>query len=330
MMGRGRFTLCALACAGLMVLGGCGSDDDDGGNGGGASTSGGGDQVTIGFVPKSFESAFWLASREGAEKAAAADPNVELLVDAAASEAAVEEQIAIVEDMLTKGVDALAIAPSAPDQLLPVLQQATADGVPVVLIDTDIPELAEKTAFVGTDNVTAGKVAAEFFKEQMPDGGKIGVVDGSAGITSLTDRIKGFTQGIEGSGMEIVQTVRAEGCTRDNGVKAVEDLLTANADLDGVFAACGEPAVGGLQAVKGAGLKPDDLLYVGFDATEDELTAIEAGDEDGSVAQFPAKMGEEAVKAVAAAARGEEVEKVIDTGSEVVTKENVAEFKDAG
>jgi simple sugar transport system substrate-binding protein len=314
-----------------MALGGCGSDDDDGAtNGGGASTGGGGDQLTIGFVPKSLENAFWLSAKKGAERAAAADPNIKLLVDAPASEAAVEDQIAVVEDMLAKGVDGLAIAPSGPDQLLPVLQQAVADGVPVVLVDTDIPELADKTSFVGTDNVTAGKVAAEFFKEQLPEGGKVGIVDGTAGVTSLMDRIKGFTEGIQGSGIEVVQTVRAEGCTRDNGVKAVEDLLTANADLDGVFVACGEPAVGGLEAVKSAGLKPDDLLYVGFDATKDELTAIQAGQEDGSVAQFPEKMGEEGVKAAAAAARGEEVEARIDTGSEVVTKENVAKFMAAG
>jgi simple sugar transport system substrate-binding protein len=322
-MRDGRRVVCALICAGAMLMTACGGDD----GGGGGNDDGGGDKkVKVGFVPKSFENTFWLATKTGAEKAAAGDPDIELTVDAAASEAAVEDQIAIVDNMLSKGIDALAIAPSAPDQLQPVLERAIADGVPVVVVDSDITGLADKTAFVGTDNQKAGHVGGTYVKEQLPEGGKVGVVDGTAGIQSLMDRISGFKEAIDGSGVEIVQTVRAEGCTRDHGVSAVEDLLTAHDDLDGIFSACGEPAVGGLQAVKGAGLQPDDLVYVGFDAVKDELTAIQAGDEDGSVAQFPERMGEESVKAAAAAARGESVEKVIDTGSEVVTKDNVAEF----
>jgi simple sugar transport system substrate-binding protein len=326
-MRDGRLVVCALACAGAMVITACGGDDGGGGGGGGGSDAGGSKKVKVGFVPKSFESAFWLATKTGAEKAGDGDSNIELTVDAAASESAVEDQIAIVDNMLSKGVDALAIAPSAPDQLQPVLERAIADGVKVVVIDSDIPNLKDKTAFVGTNNEKAGQTGGAFVKKQLPKGGKVGLVDGTAGIQSLIDRVKGFKQAIGGSGIEVVQTVRAEGCTRDHGVSAVEDLLTAHDDLDGIFTACGEPAVGGLQAVKGAGLKPDDLVYVGFDATKDELTAIEGGDEDGSVAQFPEKMGEEAVKAAAAAARGETVGQVIDTGSEVVTKDNVAQFK---
>jgi ABC-type sugar transport system substrate-binding protein len=325
-MRDGRLVVCALACAGAMVITACGGDDGGGGGGGGGD-AGASKKVKVGFVPKSFESAFWLATKTGAEKAAEGDPNIELTVDAAASESAVEDQIAIVDNMLSKGIDALAIAPSAPDQLQPVLQRAIADGVKVVVVDSDIPGLKDKTAFVGTNNEKAGQTGGMYVKKQLPDGGKVGLVDGTAGIQSLMDRVKGFKQAIDGADIEVVQTVRAEGCTRDHGVSAVEDLLTAHEDLDGIFTACGEPAVGGLQAVKGAGLKPNDLVYVGFDATKDELTAIEGGDEDGSVAQFPEKMGEESVKAAAAAARGETVEKVIDTGSEVVTKDNVAQFK---
>lgn len=347
-MTKQSYTVCAAMCAALMLIAGCGGGDGDTSaadsteaaeisdapdtaateSSAAPEDAAAADSVTIGFVPKSFESAFWLATQTGAEEAAEADPSIELIVDAASSEAAIEDQIAIVEDLLARGIDALAIAPSAPDQLLPVLEQAVSDGVPVIIVDSDIPAFEGKTAFIGTDNESAGATGAEFFKEEMPDGGRIGVVDGTAGIQALIDRINGFTTGIEGSGIEIVQTVRAEGCTRDNGVSAVEDLLTANQDLDGIFLACGEPAVGGIQAVKGAGLQPDDLVYVGFDATKDELTAIAAGDEDGSVAQFPETMGLEAVQAAAMAARGEDVEPVIDTGSEVVTEENVAEFQE--
>lgn len=328
---RSRWLMpCAGLCAVSMAMAGCGDDTSTEVSAGSGATSGAAStakKVKIGFVPKSSESAFWLATQAGAKEAAQKDPNIDLVVDAAASESAVEDQIAIVENMLTQGIDALAIAPSAPDQLLPVLQRAVQDGVPVTIVDSDITDLTDKTAFVGTNNKVAGMTGAAFMKKALPDGGKLGIVDGTAGIQALIDRIDGFKAGIQGANITVAQTVRAEGCTRDNGVTAVEDLLTANKDLDAIFLACGEPAVGGLRAVEGAGLKPDDLVYLGFDATKDEITAIDAGEEDGSVAQFPEKMGLESVQAAASAARGGSVQKVIDTGSEVVTKENVAKFK---
>jgi len=324
---RSSRALAVVAALGAcLALGACGEDEEGGGEGG-AGAGGGGEEIVVGFVPKSLESAFWLASREGAEAADQANENIRVLVEAGQSEAAVEQQISIVENLLTRGVEALAVAPTAPDQLLPVLQRATQDDVPVVVIDTDIPELEEKTAFVGTDNVEAGRIAAEWVSEEMGGEGTVGIITGSRGVTSVEDRVRGFREGLEGSQIEIVDELRAEGCTRDNGVSAMDDMLTANADVDAVFVTCGEPAVGATRAIASSDRDFDDILLVGFDATPDELTAIEQGREDATIAQFPDRMGRQGVEAAARAARGEEVPKTIDTGVEVVTRENVAEFR---
>jgi simple sugar transport system substrate-binding protein len=103
-------------------------------------------------------------------------------------------------------------------------------------------------------------------------------------------------------------------------------MLTAHPDLTAIYGACGPPIVGALQAVKAAGRKPGDITVIGFDASPDEVTAIKAGDQTGSVAQFPAKMGSLGIETAVAAAKGEQVPPSVDTGTEMVTKENVAEF----
>jgi simple sugar transport system substrate-binding protein len=102
--------------------------------------------------------------------------------------------------------------------------------------------------------------------------------------------------------------------------------LTAHPDVAVLYGACGPPIIGALQAIKAAGKAPGSILVVGFDAAPDELVAINAGDEAASVAQFPAKMGLLGIDTAVKAAKGEAVPANVDTGTEVVTKDNVAKF----
>jgi ribose transport system substrate-binding protein len=310
--------LSAAAAAVLaFALGACGDDD----GGGGAD---GGDQVKVGCVLKSLESPFWLAAQDGCEQAAEA-AGAELVFGAGETEADIAGEISKVEDAMAQGVQALVVAPSAPDQLQPVLERA-AEEVPVLLLDTDIPAMASKTSYVGTDNVKAGELGGQYILDNGGEG-KFGIVTGDPGITSVEDRIKGARQAWEGSAIELVQVVNARGCTRDAGVTVTEDLLTAHPDLAGIFYVCDQPMLGGVEAVKQAGMKPEDLFILGFDAEPEAVDLVEQGVIDGDVAQFPEKMGLLGVKNAIKAIDGEEVQKFIDSGAEVVTKENAAQFK---
>ena len=118
----------------------------------------------------------------------------------------------------------------------------------------------------------------------------------------------------------------ATDCDQTKGLNAAQDLLTAHPDVTAIYGACGPPIIGALQAIKAAGKKPGAILVVGFDAAPDELAAIKAGDEAGSVAQFPAKMGSLGIDTAVKAAKGETVPANVDTGTEMVTKDNVAQF----
>jgi ribose transport system substrate-binding protein len=309
----------AIVAALMLTLAACG-DDDDGGDGGG----GGGDSVKVGCVLKSLESPFWLAAQDGCEQAAEA-AGAELIFGAGETEADIAGEISKVEDALTQGAEALVVAPSAPDQLQPVLERAARD-VPVLLLDTDIPDMDSKTSYVGTDNVAAGELGGQYILDNGGKG-KFGIVTGDPGITSIEDRIKGAKQAWEGSAIELVQIVNARGCTRDAGVTVTEDLLTAHPDLDGIFFVCDQPMLGGVEAIKNAGKKPEDLFILGFDAEPEAVELVEQGVIDGDVAQFPSKMGELGIENAIKAINGEEVPKFIDSGAEVVTKENAAQFK---
>jgi simple sugar transport system substrate-binding protein len=114
-------------------------------------------------------------------------------------------------------------------------------------------------------------------------------------------------------------------CDQTKGLDAGQDILTANPDLDAIYAACGPPIIGTLEAIKSAGRT--GIVTVGFDASPDEVAAIAEGTESASVAQFPAKMGSLGVQAAFDAASGKTVEKAIDTGTEMVTKDNYADFQ---
>lgn len=282
--------------------------------------------VTVGFLAKALDSSYWVTVSDGARAASAEDPGVTVVADAGQSEAAIEEQIQKVEAMVTQGVDALAIAPTAPDQLIPALEAAIAAGIPVVLVDTDIPGLAGKTSYVGTDNANGGRMAAEYIIGQLPDGGQVALIGGTPGVTSTDARVAGALAGFEGTGFEVVAQLSSPANGRDGGVTAMEDILVAHPDVVAVFASGDEVALGAAEAIRAAGVAFEDIVLVGFDASPNGIASVVAGEMDATVAQFPARMGTLGVLTAAAAARGEDVPAVVDTGVEVVTAETAANF----
>ena len=152
------------------------------------------------------------------------------------------------------------------------------------------------------------------------------MLEGVAGVPALDARVKGMTEGLAGLDVTIVQQLPTD-CDQVKGLDAAEAILTANPDVKAIYGACGPPIIGARESIKNANRMQHGIIVVGFDASPDELAAIEAGTEDASVAQFPAKMGELGVDTVYKAVLGEPVEANVDTGTAVVTTDNVADFK---
>lgn len=281
-------------------------------------------QMKIGFVPKALNQEFWLTAQAGAKAADEAMADTQVIVDAGPSELAIDEQIAVVEDMLTKQVDALAIAPTAPEQLQPVLKRAS-EQIPVLLVDTDIPNWDGKTAYIGTDNFEGGKVGGQYIVEQLGGSGTLAIIGGIPGATSGEQRVAGVKEAIKGSNIEVVAEVAAD-FDRAKGVTAMEDILQNNPDVAAVFAANDQMALGALEALKARG-KAQDTLLVGYDGTEEATKVIVSGGGiDATVAQNPYKMGRVGVEKAVAAANGEDIQDTIDTGVTLVTSENAETY----
>jgi ribose transport system substrate-binding protein len=145
----------------------------------------------------------------------------------------IAEQARVVEDTISKGVDAIGISCNEPTGCEAPINKAVEAGVPVMTWDSDSPN-SQRFTYLGVDNVEGGKAAAELLKEALPDGGKVALLTGVPGAANLEARITGFKEGIQGSKLEIVTTVA---CNDDinTGVQVVEETMQKYPDLKGWF-----------------------------------------------------------------------------------------------
>lgn len=286
-------------------------------------TEAAGDTYKLGLITK-FPVDFFFVIEDAAKEWADQHPDVELITGMGESASDDEGVIALIESMVTQGVDGIAITPTG-EAVIPALDAAVAAGVEIVLIDNDLPDWTGKTAVVATDNHQGGVLAGEWLAENLAPGSTMVVLEGRVGVPALDARVDGMIEGLGDADITIVGQAPTD-CDQVMGVAAAEDLLTANPDVDAMYGACGPPIIGALEAIANAGIAPEDIVVVGFDALPDEITAIQAGTEDASVAQFPPKMGELGMETLYQAVLGNPVEPNVDTGTAVVTPENVADF----
>jgi simple sugar transport system substrate-binding protein len=287
------------------------------------STSG--DVVKLGFITK-FPVDFFFTLENAAKAWDEAHPEAEVLFAQGQSATDDAGEIAAIEDLVAQGVKGIAITPTS-DAVIPALDAAIAAGVKVVLMDNDLPSWTGKTAVVATDNLAGGMLAGQWLAGVLKEGDTLAILQGVPGVPALDARVDGMKQGL-GDLATKIQVVKElpTGCAQDQGQTATEDILTSNPDVTAIYAACGPPAVGAVTAITNAGIAPENIVLVGFDALPDEVALIAAGTEDASVAQFPAKIGELGVDTLWTAVNGGTVESFVDTGTAIVTAENAADF----
>ena len=279
--------------------------------------------IKLGFITK-FPVPFFATMENAAKAYAAAHPGVDIIYGQGASATDIEGQIALIESMVTKGVQGIAITPVDPT-VATTLDKAVAKGVKVVLMDNRIPNWKGQTALATTNNLEAGKIAGAYLKSVLKDGDTLGILEGVPGVPALDDRVNGMLEGLKGVNVKIVGKGETD-CQEEKGINVAQDMLTANPHLVSIYSACGPPAAGAAQAIKTAKLD-HHVILVGFDFCCGEAEAMAAGVEDASVAQFPAKMAELGVDALVKSIKGEKVESLIDSGAALVTKANMDKFK---
>lgn len=287
-----------------------------------AMTSSANAQYVLGMKGPGAGNPFWAAVETGA-KAKGEELGVEVIVVAPPAESDVQAQITQIEDLIAQGVEGIALAPTDPNALAPVVDAAKAAGIPVVFVDTR--GINEGVTFIGTNNEVGAALAAEYMCENLPEGANVAILQGLISQSTGQARAEGSKQGLTDCGLNIVAEQTAE-WDRSKAITVTENILAGNPDLQGIFGSNDNMALGAVQALKSAA-KLDDVLVVGFDANPDAANSILAGEMSASVAQAPANMGGFGIQALVDLKEGKTLEEWIDTGTVLVTEENAAEYQ---
>jgi ABC-type sugar transport system substrate-binding protein len=287
-----------------------------------AMTGGAQAQYVVGMKGPGAGNPFWAAVEQGA-KQKGQELGVEVIVVAPPAESDVQAQITQIEDLIAQGVDGIALAPTDPNALAPVVEAAKAAGIPVVFVDTR--GINEGVTFIGTDNQAGAALAAEYMCENLPQGANVAILQGLVSQSTGQARAEGSKQGLTACGLNVVAEQTAE-WDRAKAISVTENILAGNPNLQGIFASNDNMALGAVQALKSAG-KLDEVMVVGFDANPDAAASILAGEMSASVAQAPTNMGAFSVQALVDLKNGQTLDEWIDTGTVLVTSENAAEYQ---
>ncbi len=313
-MKKSIFSLMATFLVATLITAGCSSTQ--------TQTKKEPDKMKIGVVVKALNSDYWKIVESGA-KAAGVKYGVEVAVLGPNAETDVTGQISMLEDQITKKVNALVVAPSQPASAIPVFNKAKGAKIPVILADTDA-KWDDKASFVGTGNFNGGKLAGEYFGKKVAKGGKVVILRGALGDPTHDERANGCVEGLKAAGLDVA-VIQPANSERGMAVTVMENIVQSKQEFVGVFATNDEMALGAYKALEAAKM---NVPIVGFDGSPDALTSITEGKLDASIAQSPYNIGFKGVEAAIKAAKGETLDKRIDTGTEVINKDNVKQKSD--
>jgi ribose transport system substrate-binding protein len=277
----------------------------------------------IAVIPKGTTHEFWKSVHAGANKAGK-ELGVEIIWKGPVREDDRDEQIKVVENFVASGVSAIVLAPLDDTALVPSVTEAKQEGMPVVIIDSDI-KWDGRVSFVATDNYKGGELAAKRLGELLGGKGKVIVLRYQEGSASTAQRESGFIDAIGKSfpTIELISSNQYGGATTESSYKTSENLLVKFKELDGVFCPNESTTFGMLRALQDA-KRAGRVKFVGFDASTKLVEALAADEIHGLVLQNPFRMGELGVRAAIDQLDGKAPDKRIDTGATVVTHETMS------
>ena len=300
----------ALCCLGLLAAGGCAREPSS--------------AKRLAFVTNNAAD-FWTIARKGTEKADAELPEVEVEFRLGDGTAAAQKRI--VDDLLAKGVDGIAISPVDPANQTAMLNDAAGQAL-VFTHDSDAPD-SRRECYVGTDNVAAGRQAGELIKEALPRGGRIAIFVGKLDARNAQERLQGIREAIAGSGIEILD-VRTDDTDQVRAKANVAEMLVRYPDLAalvGLWSYNG-PAI--LNAARDAG-RIGQVKIVAFDEDDETLTGVKSGAIAGTVVQQPYEFGYQSIMLLAKALAGDRSgipsNRQLFIPTRVIRQDKVDEFK---
>jgi ribose transport system substrate-binding protein len=281
----------------------------------------------IALIMKTMSNPFFQTMEKGA-KEEAAKLGIDLSSQAADKETDDEKQAGIVENAIAKKVGAIVIAPADSKTLIPALLKAAQAGIPVINVDNRIDPQAAADAglklvtFIGPDNAAGAEKAARHLLETMGGNGKVAMLEGIRGVDNAENRKQGFERALEDfAGVELAETQSAE-WELEKGESVFSTMLTAHADITGLFCANDMMALGAIRAIEGAG-KKGKILVAGYDNLAAAQEKLKSGELLCTIEQHPDLMGAYGVRCAVALLEGKEIPPEIAVPTDLVTKETL-------
>jgi len=293
-------------------------------------------KITIGYAARNLFNPYWIAVEKGI-KDAAKKYGVDVILYDARNDPATQRNN--VEDLIQAKVDVILITSivTGSRDSGAAADEAVKAGIPVIGVDTSCgsPRVA---VTIRTDNVLGGRLAGEYIAKVLNGKGKVIVLEGPAGDTNSALRVGGFMEVIKKyPGIKVLASQPAD-WSREKGLRVMENLLQAFPDVDAVFAANDEMALGAIEALKAA-RKLKSTIVVGFDATPDALKSIKRGEMSATIQQHPYEEGYMAVEIALKILKGESfeskvvmrpwpwgIEHAIEIPATLITSENVDKY----
>ena len=317
---RRRAAAVALVATSAILLTACSADD----SGAGSDADG----IVIGY-DSYFVGNTWSAQLEAEFSSAAArlDGELEDVIITQSNNDA-QTQISNVQSLIARGVDAIIVTPISPEGIAPVLEQADAAGIKVIL-SASAAESDNYTSYINVDDTEFGKTGAEWLVDKLGGTGRIIALNGIAGVPTSDLRWKGAKDVFDANtGIEVVTTIDG-GWDQATAKTAVEDVLAANPDIDGVWSQGGSMTLGAIEAFEAAGVPLVPMTGEDSNGLLKKWTDLIAAGDTGfdciAVAK-PTWISATALDTAVAAVKGEKVTKDQLLKPEVITADNIADF----
>lgn len=288
------------------------------------------DGPVIGVLPKTVINDTFMNNVANFAVAKGETLGITVEIHSVSGHGAIEEQVAAVEALIARNVDGIALAALDSNGLAPVVRRAAEAGIPVVLIDGGVNTDPENfVTLIGTDNVVAAGLGADYAASLLSYQGKVAQLEGEPGSQAAADRRQGFHEGIaKYDGIEIVSSITGHWST-PGAVEATEAILSANPDLDLIFASSDLMAVGAAEVLRRAGRS--DVMVIGFDGIPEGTDLILEGRAAGDVSQSAKGMGELSIEILNQIISGEkssgDFPKFVNSGMQLIHAWNVAAYR---
>jgi len=283
--------------------------------------------MTIAVIPKGTTHTFWQSIRAGAERAGK-ETGATIIWRGPLREDDRDAQVSEVEGFVSRGVSGIVLAPLDEAALTQPVAEAKQKNIPVLIFDSGLKG-SDYISFVATDNLKGGRMGGERIVQSLGGKGKVILLRYAEGHDSTGKREQGFLDAMKAApGIEVVSSNQYGGADVEGAYKKAEALLTSykkpdgSLGVDGIFTPNESVSFAMLRVLQDNGWA-GKVKFVGFDASPNLITGLRSGAIDGLVVQDPVQMGYTAVKTMVAHLKGQPIEKWVDTGVHVATKDNM-------